>query len=289
MGATLLGITFQCSATETYNQDKYRIDAEHTAIYKIQCDDITDREDVVITADGCPYVGMDSAIIPGAKCTERNITEVGAGVWDVEARFSYNYIKEPEEGDPWDATPTWNWSTETSEEPLLEDAQTGNAIVNSAKQSFRSPPAHPIAIPVLTIERYELTFNGQTILDYTNHVNSATFWGATAGKVLCAGISAQQETLGDNKVWKVTYVFKFKCDTYGWKLRLMDEGSYYWEGDVGDSEKKPIKDDNMNNLVGLLDGHGHKLDMTTEYTPVFLTYNRYDNVNFNLLNLGPWS
>lgn len=290
MSATLLGITFQCSTTETYNQDKLRIDGEHTAIYKIQCSDIEDREDVVITATGCPYIGMDSTIMPGAKCISRNINEVGAGVWDVEATFSQNYIKEPDEEDPWDASPIWSWSFETVEEPLLEDAQNGKAIKNSANEAF-PPIGRPIAIPVLTIDRYELTFYGQTILDYVNYVNSAEFWGADPGQVLCAGISAQQETIGDSKCWKVQYVFKFKCDNYGWKARILDQGSFYWEGTVGASEKKPFSDDALNPIIGNLDGHGHELVNVTneEEEAVFMDYNRYDETNFNTLQLGPWS
>jgi hypothetical protein len=295
MGATLLGITFECSSTETYDKDKFRIDGEHRAVYKIQCDDITDREDTVITATGCPYIGMDSTIMPGAKCIERSINEVGAGVWDVEAVFSQNYIAEPDGQDPWDASPVWSWGFETMDEPLLFDAQSPKtAILNSARQAFSPPIARPIAVPVLTIERYELTFSGQTILTYVNQVNSEAFWGAPANCVLCAGISAQQETIGEFKCWKVTYTFKFNMTTtddqtpevVGWKARILDYGSFYWSGAVGSSKKMPFGEDALNPQDGMLDGHGHK--NVTE-TPEFVTYNRYKRVDFNTLKLGPWS
>lgn len=286
MGATLIGITFDCSASETYNQEKFRIDGEHTATYKIRTDDEDDREDVVITAPGCPYIGMPSTILPGARCIERQINEVAPRIWDVEATFSQNFISDPDEEDPWDRTPEWSWSFETVDEPLLYDAQDASkAIQNSAGEGL-PPLTRPIAVPVLTISRYELNFNPEDILNYVNFVNSSVFWGAAAGKVLCAGINASQETYKEYDMWKVTYTFKFKMDTHGWTARILDQGSYYWTGTVGSSEKKPFSDDSLNPIVGNLNGSGGK---NTTTTPSFVSYNRYDEVDFNDQNLGPWS
>jgi hypothetical protein len=229
---------------------------------------------------------MISPVDSAARCIGREITERGPKVWEVSATFSKNFRTEPtEEGFPWDRLPTWSWTPETIDEPLLYDAQDNSSISNSAFEPM-TPVTRPIAVPVLNISRYEQVFSPTTILAYSNMVNSQTFWGATAGQVLCAGISAAQEILDDWRIWKVAYTFRFKVDTYGWKLRLLDQGTYYWSGTVGSSQKVPFGDKAMQQIVGNLDGAGGKNSTTT---PAFIEFSRYAAVDFNALQLGPWA
>ena len=216
MTDTLLGITFDCTMDETYNEDKFRIDREHTATYLFQMDSDSDREDDVDGVTGCPQIGDSSPIVTGAKCIKRSFRERSPRIWEVEATFSSNYASEPSDTNPWSRDIEWSWSFETIEEPLLFDAQTTTKAIQNSALDPLPPITRPIAVPVLTISRYESSFSGSTILDYVNYVNDATFWGAGAGKVLCAGITATQETQSGTTVWKVVYVFKFKMDSYGW-------------------------------------------------------------------------
>lgn len=285
--AAVLGIRFGVSSTDTYNSEKQRVDTTHRATYVVEMDNESARENSVANVAGVPRIGTPSPILPGAFCLSRDITEIGPKTFEVEAEFSTNIEggSEPDDRKPWDRTPEWAWSFETTEEPMLTDAQdTTKSIANSALEPL-PPVTQLVAVPVLQIKRTELRFNGQTILDYVNHVNSASFWGASANKALMAGITANQKQFDSIKVWEVTYTIKFKMDTYGWKLRLLDQGTYYWSGAVGTSQKIPFGDSAFQQLVGNLNGSGGE---ATGTTPSFVEFNRYDSIDFNNLNLGPF-
>jgi hypothetical protein len=282
MTAYVAGIEIGVSSSETYNQEKQKVDAEHSATYIVIVDSDADRENTVAAVPGVPYIGMVSPLSFAARCISREIKERGPRVWEVTARFSTNFATEPSTEFPWDRLPTWSWSVETVDEPMLCDAvDTDIGIWNSAGEPM-VPPTRPIAVPVLTISRYELNFDPDTILDYVNTVNQSAFWGAAAGKVFMAGISANQEILDDWRVWKTTYTLKFKMDTYGWKLRLLDQGTYYFDAN---GQKTPFGDKAMQQVIGNLDGSGDKNETST---PVFIEYNRYAEAEFGNLQLGPW-
>ena len=285
--ASVLGIRFGVSSTDTYNADKQRVDTTHRATYVVQMDSESARENSVANVAGVPRIGTPSPIMLGAYCVSRDISEIGPKTFEVEAEFSTNIEggNQPDDRKPWDRTPEWSWSFETTEEPMLTDAQNNSkAIANSALEPL-PPVTQLVAVPVLQIKRTELSFNGQTILDYVNRVNSSAFWGASANQALMAGINASQKQFDSFRVWEVTYTIKFKVDTYGWKLRLLDQGTYYWSGAVGTSQKIPFGDAAFQQVVGNLNGSGGE---NTTTTPSFVTYNRYDDANFNNLKLGPW-
>jgi hypothetical protein len=89
----------------------------------------------------------------------------------------------------------------------------------------------------------------------------------------------------------VEYQFKFWSNNgEGWKIKLLDEGTYYWSGgSKGTGAKVPFGDDAFQQTTGNLNGSGGKNTSLT--TPVFISpsFNRYKSANFNDLQLGPWS
>lgn len=276
MANTLIGVRYGKTLSETWDQEKKRRVFSHGGTYVIQMDsDTADEADVDLVA-GCPQIGDASGVVTGAVCTERSFDEIAPHIWEVEATYETVFKGEPSEA--WGDSFEWSWSFETVDEPLLWDAQNdATAIQNSAGEAL-PPVSVPIAIPVLTIARYESTFSGSTVQTYTNKVNDAAFWGATAGQVLCSGVSAEPITIDGVDLWKVTYVFKFKTDTHGWKLRLLDQGTYYWTGAVDSSEKRPFAtDDGGTPVIGNLDGSGGK---NTTGTPSFVSFNRFDEATF---------
>lgn len=291
MAGTLIGVQYGVSASESWNDKDLRKDVDHTAVYVVQSDDDSDREAEIGLTAGLPQIGSASDVYLGCTCIDRNISEQSPGVWHVECQFSSvtnggGGEEVEEDVEPWDRQPEWFWGAETIEEPLLFDAQdTTQAIVNSALEPL-PPITTPIVIPVLTIERYELDFDPQTILDYTNRVNESEFWGAAADQALMAAITAKPERINGERVWKVTYIIKFKMDSFGWAVRLLDQGTYYWSGTVGSSQKKPFSDDAFQQVLGNLDGSGGRNATTT---PAFVEYNRFEAAEFNDLELGPWS
>lgn len=291
MAGTLIGVQYGVSASESWNDSDLRKDTDHTAIYVVQSDDESDREAEIGLTSGVPKIGSASDVYFGCTCISRNITEQSPLVWHIECQFSSvsnggGGDEVEEDVEPWDRQPEWFWGAETMEEPLLYDAQDPDiAIANSALEPL-PPITKPVVIPVLTIDRYELDFDPDTILLYTNKVNDGEFWGADIDQALMAAITAKPERINGTKVWKVTYVIKFKIDEYGWTVRLLDQGTYYWSGTVGSSQKLPFSDDAFQQVIGNLNGSGGK---NTTTTPEFVTFNRYENANFDDLNLGPWS
>ncbi len=295
----VVGINFGRGGGDRWNEDQLRIDTQHTITYKVvmttgsglsgSLNENASEYDVA-QVPGVPPMGSVSALIGGAFCIDRFFTEVGPAVWEVECIFDNTARKadEAEEAnEPWELEPTWRWTSESMELPMNFDVEDPTiAITNSAGE--RIIGATTVAtIPVLTIRRFEVGFTHSTIKAYTNHINSASFWGTAEERVLCAGITAEPEKRDGVKYWSVEYIFKFFDYQYGWGLRLLDEGTYYWIGAVGTGKRVPFGDDAFQQIVGNLDGNGGKNNTNT---PVFVgPYNRYKKADFNSLNLGPWT
>lgn len=287
MAGTLIGIRFGVNASQSFNFSSQQIDGSHTATYVVQSDDESDRENTILLTPGLPVIGSDSPILAGGKCVSIDCNEIGPKAWEVECEFetTSGTNTEPTESDPWDLLPNYHWETEVQEEPVTHDALNPTlAIRNSAGEPF-PPILAPRPFPVLVISRTELTFDPDTILNYVSFVNSQEFWGAAAGEALMSHIEARQKQYKGQRVWEVTYRIKFNRSESGWALRLLDQGTYYWTGTVGSSTKKPFGDGFFQQIVGNLDGSGGE---NTTTTPEFVTWTRFDQVDFNTLDLGPW-
>jgi len=101
-----------------------------------------------------------------------------------------------------------------------------------------------------------------------------------------AGVSASPKKVQERTVWDVAYTIKFKMDQYGWLLRLLDHGTYFFVGGPSRNQKKQVFEDAaLQPVIGNLDGFGFP---NTTDTPVFLEYHRYQETDFNALQLGPW-
>jgi hypothetical protein len=289
------------NGSETINLDNFRVNVEHSMTYVVVMTtgpgltgsrDSLAREDQVLLVPGVPALGAASEIAPGAFCNRRSPVEIGQGVWEVECTFDNTALRPNEMNqEPWDLTPTWQWSAETIEVPLIYDAQDPTRpILNSAGEQL-PPLTTPESVPVLTISRAELYFDHIQIQSYMNRVNSQPFWGWSANQVLCSEITAQQQRKDTTRYWQVEYRFKFWYNGgEGWRIKLLDEGTYYWTGGTkGTGTRRPFGDDAFQQVTGNLNGSGGI--NTSLSTPVFITpaFNRYQSVDFNVLGLGPWS
>ena len=299
--SAVVGLRLGKNSTDIWNEKEFRIDTEHTEVQTVIMTNgagLTGglweaaQENLVANVVGVYKVGQVSLILPGAVAISRAIREVGPATWEVEVVFS-NVQKRSDavnpQNEPWDLDPEWSWSYENMEMPLTADAQNAaRGITNSAGEPL-PPSTTQLAITVLTIRRAEATFNDATIDDYVNHVNSSSFWGRAKNKALMAGITANQARRDLTKYWMVEYVIKFSPLPDGWTFKPLDEGTYYWSGGVGTGIKIPFGDDAFQQVVGNLNGSGGK--NTNPLTPSFVSppYNRYDEVNFNSLSLGPWT
>ena len=283
----VLGIRFGCNSSETFDEESKQTSQEHEATYVVEMDTETQRENDVAGVSGVPWVGMPSPILSGGFCAGRTMTEVGPKIWEVTASFKTSSKSKPSDEPPWQTQPSWSWGFEVVELPIHEDAmEFDKPIHNSAGERFPTVTS-PVALPVLTITRVEVSFSPDIIMDYVNYVNSAPFWGADTIQALMTGISASPQVIKDLDVWNVTYVIKFNLHP-NWLLRLLDFGHYSLGApdDDGVYQKVPFGDAANQQILGNLDGHGNKLGQ--DDSPVFMEFNRYPFTDFNDLNLGPW-
>lgn len=259
---------------------------------------VNDNESIIMLAAGVPAVGSR---LRGMVCRTRSAQQQDSGslLWHIAVKFD-NKISEDDEEDEQDKDPTarkakWKWGAEIIEERLQYDAINGDDITNSAFQPILV--SHPVAIPVLTIQRYErFPFDPRTIINYVNYVSDGEFWGAKKGNALMASIETGfDEVINEIRVVPVTYKIKFKIEfgkegggevevlDNSWQFRPIDEGTKYFENGAW----KAAADKLGNPIKVNLDGEGGKLADGEELE--HRNYNRYPQTNFDALTLGPFA
>lgn len=231
------------------------------------------------------------------KSTSTKRSDVNRLIWYVDLTYTTQFSEEDAEDavkPPDERRTKYRWSYETMQIPFINDAvDMDKPIVNSVEEPFEDMT--DFVIPVLTVERFELNFQPQTILDYANHTNEKIFLGAPPKTVLCAGIEADDagnEGTG-NEVFqgllyqRVRYVFKFKIpiteDNKGWVARYVDAGTRYKVGNeylpyLTDSDPTVGK---RERIVGPLDGMGGKLTPGSDL--VILQFNKHPVADFDVL------
>jgi len=284
MSGTLAGIRFGVESGSSWNETDRRIEYDHSATYVVQMTSESEREPDVLAVTGVPSIGTESPLYAGAWCRSLSVSEVGPLVWEVEASFDDKKGEKPDDQEPWDRLPKWGWSTEVIEVPMLYDAvNVQNAIQNSCGDPL-PPVTTPRSIPVLTITRKELTFDGLTVDLWTNKTNSTAFWGAGVGEALLSTITANKTKIKETELWEVAYQIKFKTDDDAWKMKILDQGLRHWKG-PSHNTRVPFGDDAFQQVIGNLDGNGEE---NTTNTPHFLTFHKYGEADLNTLDLGPW-
>jgi len=264
--------------------------------YIILGDDTSQSEEAIILTSGLPPLFYP---LRGAYCKEQRpkeistirhpVTGVAAILWEVACDFDSSV--DPDQNQPPEAQePDVSWGGEVGEELLEKDAVTGDPIQTDAEEPILLMT--PVVFPILKIERYELwPFDPDTMLDYTQHTNSATFWGAPPGCALMLPMETSTKQIIEETAYvRVTYQIKFKMkkeagvfkeDT--WKARVLHHGFKY--------RPKPgppvIYQDRHGNpaTVNLTVG-GFKLPDGN--TPEYKEFNRLYKANFNNLSLGPF-
>lgn len=216
--------------------------------------------------------------------------------WYVDVTADSRVEEEDDENTPPDQRlPEWSWDFETIERVATKDASgsgnvSGRHIVNAVGEPFELTV--PIALPVLTIERWQTSFSPQTIINYVNRVNSTTFWGAQKGVALMAGIRDRKDTqqvFQGQFFRKVTYTIKFALPYIedvleGWKALLLNRGTFYFTS-ASDKTPKPFLAQGSH-VTGNLTATGEKAADGAE--PVVLKFDIHKEADFNALQLGPF-
>ena len=182
----------------------------------------------------------------------------------------------------------WAWDFETVDLLFTKDVDTGAGVKNSADEPFEITTEY--CIPVLTIERWQVIFDPSDIINFVNHRNEKTFWGADPGTAIIAGIRDRkdtQEVFRGVSYRKVTFTIKFKIPFLtdkieGWKEILMDIGTRY-KGAAADTTYKTL----------LSSGQRDKVKLNTDGTkrgasedPLYLKFNRFPKADFDELTIN---
>ena len=188
------------------------------------------------------------------------------------------------------------WTAETMNELFTHDAiDTDKPFVSSSGEVIEA--THDIKFPVLTVERYKETFDPSEILNYANHSNEDTFYGAPAKTALVTAIEAEEdakEVFQGVLYDRVRYVVAFKIpiteQNKGWLMRVADMGTQHRDPDNPDEfipylSKESSADGVKSHIRGPLDGDGNRLP---EGSPlVFLEFNEFKTATLANLLIGP--
>ena len=317
--ATLKGIKHNRGVTSGDALDSEGIsNAEHSITYLVQTVAGDGRADVlgVCPPLGAPYQFEGEtdglSIARRRRATERiEATSSRRGLWEVVVDYSSQFsLDDDDDLPPEDRTPEWKWTSETRQirvdvaraKTFLDNSnnlvtENDKPIINAANDPLLGVTM-PVAVPVLTISRYQTEFDPDTILDYVNHVNSAEFYGAGAGIALMAGITDRPVKIEGRALRFVEYVVKFMIldpvklgptgdeVVQGWSAILLEQGPNY----ISDAGVK----------TAALDGAGNRTwvnidpedgGLADDLNPAGARYVRWEylpEADFTQLNLGPF-
>lgn len=262
----------------------------HTDRYIVMVDSENDTNRQI--ADDLPF--RYGQLFGGSGSVPAFLTDIGLDrdtgnrlKWYLDLTYTPMSLEDQQDQDqpPESRRPKWSWDFETDEYLVMED-QNNKKIVNAVGEHIEL--TDPFAIPVLTVERYERSFDEDTIVEYVDSVSSSDFWGWDAGEAYMAGIRDVEDSKvvwGQVKYRKVTYTIKFKYG--GWQVRLLNRGSFYLDDD--DPQIKHAFRDTSGAILpqGNLKADGTQLPFGQP--PVILTFDVKREKNFNTLNLGPFT
>lgn len=189
-----------------------------------------------------------------------------------------------------------DWGYEIINVPLDEafdsaDRTSVVPVINSANQEFDPAAVTPYSVRVLTIEKNLSTFDARYFDEqFVNRVNSQTFYGYPPDQVFLEGISATLQYRGVTPYWRARYTFKMSPFDRGWRLDLLDHGTYQLKNNKyvrgTDEEGEPLVEPMA------LDGNGRLLHEVNAVRPlprsayVYIQYWPFLQANFSALNVG---
>lgn len=259
-------------------------------------DGLNDSPDYIRTAVGVPALYSQAGGMYVVSVTPRDLGRVvspingqASTLWEVDIDMD----SEEQEGgqdpggtqsDPTLLTPQIRWDSEEITEELRKDAITGDPIRTKANEKISVE--RQVQISVLEIQRYEpWPFSPSINLDYANHVNEHTFYGADPERVLMAPAVASREVVNGRFFAYVTYRFKFhgSSDPKPWQLKALHYGTMYRKN-PGD---KPIQhQDALGNPVRCFLKNADGTKLPDNAPPEYLDFNQYRKANFADLRLG---
>ncbi len=249
-------------------------------------------------ATGIPrkYAALHASY-PFYRCT--NVMARAIGLILFEVTCTYTTGEETE--DPLDAPMRVSWGRRSVRLRVDKDAN-NQAIINSAGEPIRIE--RDFRLPLLRLERNELTFDGIQMGQYGDSVNADGFRGAPAGTCwleppLAERVIADNDTVYYRVIYEIIYNPLARDTTeitapdrspaygscIGWQWRFRDEGLRAWEevdsvwvrDNIKDKESEPITEPVALNGSGEVQAKGA--------APVWLYYQQMPSVNWAPLHL----
>jgi hypothetical protein len=235
---------------------------EHTQVFEVITNDVTDDQNTVGLAPGLPLIGQSHPTSPSATLTDIKPSQSSDSpyIWQVTCTFSSDLPREQaaevagpdasgasvqaadptqREENPLNRPATykidWEQSTEIASEAYLDilDGEFTQDIVNSAGDPFDPPAQMEVSYAIITIEKnYAI---GSPILDfgvqeaYQDATNSDVWHGLSIGSCRIIKIGVSYEFENGVAFGRVTYQVKVR--RLGWDLKIADCGfNYLTEG-----------------------------------------------------------
>lgn len=190
-----------------------------------------------------------------------------------------------EEENPLDEDPIVNWDDQETSEPVFED-NAGNAIINSAGQTFDPGVEKQVYDALVTIQRNIEEYDEVTASTYRGKVNADQFFIRGASSPIAVGVAkvvsyrGAQATKNGVSYWVETIIIATRAD--GWTRHILDEG--YATRNGSDELVTKLDANNLpTNQPVLLDGAGDELAFGDP--AVFMDYDLEDTVNFSGMGL----
>ena len=269
----------------------------YTRVFHVVTSEDNVVEQVILDDPRTPRYGSPHPDKPSAICISVDIEKQTARAWLVTARYTTQPPDKPEtmQLPPWGRPSLLQWSTVLRQITRPADV-TGKAFLNPAGDPFDPPPVMQKTLLHLTIDRNQLSFDPQLVLEYTNTVNSDKWLGFEPTEVKCAGATATQRHEGSTTYWNVIWSFDiwkrehqwyFKQDWKAWNpIEILNAGPRYIKINADGEEVLTIADDEWGTAHSgavLLNRDGGKLGRLEK--PTYTLFQLYEEKPFAALML----
>jgi len=220
--------------------------------------------------------------------------------WDVRGDYTAGTLNIAATQNPLEAPTEVSWSTAAYTEPVTVDID-GNAILNSAGQSFDPPLTQDRHTIVATIAYNSESYDPDNGSQFQDHVNNepatiANLPNVPARMARILEIGAVQHFWEDISYWRVTVKVEINRAEWnqgegdegqGWDKRLLDQGIYELKEKDGDLNTVRIRTDDGEEVTEpvRLNGFGEKT-WPASADSTFLTFKTDKEADFSQLNLA---
>jgi len=280
--------------------------------YNVLSDDLTQTSTDII--ENTPELPRLLQKLQGVKCVEVTAEEdervsfngTDRILWLVTAKFDTDTGEgtgggnddEGEDQPPTERAVKTRWYGENEQEQMFFDRVDRKVPVTTVVGEFIYLE-HPVVRPILEIQRIEYApFNPFIQLAFANRVNSSLFFGAPRGCALMMPMVTRELVIESYLYIEVTYTIKFAMredpDNPGtfledqWKAEPLHEGNYCKDEN---NEINRCVDPKGRPTRALLEQDGSQVFDVQDYLAntaeedIYLSFNRYQYADFNLLQL----